>query len=98
VVDQKIQEAELEYLYSSAAAETALAENYVGLPYLRESGDIQKRSAAIFPTLMVRNRKLVAMARSKCANLAFFTTKHKTLFANFFLKLIEVSRDRAGSS
>ena len=29
---QKIQEAELEYLVSSRAASTALAENYVGLP------------------------------------------------------------------
>jgi p-hydroxybenzoate 3-monooxygenase len=31
--DQKIQRAELEYLVSSRAAQTALAENYVGLPY-----------------------------------------------------------------
>jgi p-hydroxybenzoate 3-monooxygenase len=31
--DQKIQRAELEYLVSSRAAMTALAENYVGLPY-----------------------------------------------------------------
>ena len=31
--DQKIQEAELDYLTSSHAAATALAENYVGLPY-----------------------------------------------------------------
>ena len=31
--DQKIQRAELEYLISSRAATTALAENYVGLPY-----------------------------------------------------------------
>jgi p-hydroxybenzoate 3-monooxygenase len=30
---EKIQEAELEYLFSSRAALTALAENYVGLPY-----------------------------------------------------------------
>lgn len=30
---QKIQEAELDYLVSSRAASTALAENYVGLPY-----------------------------------------------------------------
>ena len=30
---QKMQQAELEYLSSSAAAQTALAENYVGLPY-----------------------------------------------------------------
>jgi p-hydroxybenzoate 3-monooxygenase len=30
---QKMQEAELEYLASSQAAQTALAENYVGLPY-----------------------------------------------------------------
>jgi p-hydroxybenzoate 3-monooxygenase len=29
---QKIQEAELEYLASSRAAQTALAENYTGLP------------------------------------------------------------------
>jgi p-hydroxybenzoate 3-monooxygenase len=29
----KIQQAELEYLFSSEAAQTALAENYVGLPY-----------------------------------------------------------------
>ena len=29
---QKVQEAELEYLVSSRAASTALAENYVGLP------------------------------------------------------------------
>jgi len=31
--DEKIQAAELEYLFSSKAAQTALAENYVGLPY-----------------------------------------------------------------
>ncbi|WP_208246734.1 4-hydroxybenzoate 3-monooxygenase (plasmid) [Rhizobium sp. T1470] len=31
--DQKIQEAELDYLTHSRAASTALAENYVGLPY-----------------------------------------------------------------
>ena len=31
--DRKIQTAELEYLFSSKAAQTALAENYVGLPY-----------------------------------------------------------------
>jgi p-hydroxybenzoate 3-monooxygenase len=31
--DQKMQRAELEYLVSSRAAQTALAENYVGLPY-----------------------------------------------------------------
>ncbi len=31
--DQKIQEAELDYLTHSRAAETVLAENYVGLPY-----------------------------------------------------------------
>ena len=31
--DQRIQEAELEYLSSSVAAQTAVAENYVGLPY-----------------------------------------------------------------
>jgi len=31
--DQKIQAAELNYLFSSKAAQTALAENYVGLPY-----------------------------------------------------------------
>jgi p-hydroxybenzoate 3-monooxygenase len=31
--DQKVQEAELEYLSSSQAAQTAMAENYVGLPY-----------------------------------------------------------------
>lgn len=31
--DQKLQRAELEYLVSSQAAMTALAENYVGLPY-----------------------------------------------------------------
>jgi p-hydroxybenzoate 3-monooxygenase len=30
---QKIQEAELDYLFHSRAASTALAENYVGLPY-----------------------------------------------------------------
>jgi p-hydroxybenzoate 3-monooxygenase len=30
---QKIQEAELDYLVHSSAASTALAENYVGLPY-----------------------------------------------------------------
>jgi p-hydroxybenzoate 3-monooxygenase len=29
----RIQEAELAYLVRSAAAQTALAENYVGLPY-----------------------------------------------------------------
>ena len=31
--DQKMQAAELDYLFSSQAAQTALAENYVGLPY-----------------------------------------------------------------
>lgn len=31
--DQKMQTAELDYLFSSKAAQTALAENYVGLPY-----------------------------------------------------------------
>ena len=31
--DQKMQRAELEFLISSRAAMTALAENYVGLPY-----------------------------------------------------------------
>jgi len=31
--DQRIQEAELDYLTHSVAAETALAENYVGLPF-----------------------------------------------------------------
>jgi p-hydroxybenzoate 3-monooxygenase len=31
--DRRIQEAELEYLFSSTAAATALAENYVGLPF-----------------------------------------------------------------
>jgi len=31
--DEKMQAAELEYLFSSKAARTALAENYVGLPY-----------------------------------------------------------------
>jgi p-hydroxybenzoate 3-monooxygenase len=31
--DQKVQAAELEYLFSSSAAQSALAENYVGLPY-----------------------------------------------------------------
>ncbi|RUY75978.1 4-hydroxybenzoate 3-monooxygenase, partial [Mesorhizobium sp. M7A.F.Ca.CA.003.01.2.1] len=30
---QRIQEAELDYLVQSRAASTALAENYVGLPY-----------------------------------------------------------------
>ena len=30
---QKIQQAELAYLAGSTAAQTALAENYVGLPY-----------------------------------------------------------------
>jgi p-hydroxybenzoate 3-monooxygenase len=33
VFGQKMQEAELQYLASSRAAQTALAENYVGLPY-----------------------------------------------------------------
>ncbi len=31
--DRRIQRSELEYLFSSQAAQTALAENYVGLPY-----------------------------------------------------------------
>jgi p-hydroxybenzoate 3-monooxygenase len=31
--EQRLQQAELEYLVSSRAAMTALAENYVGLPY-----------------------------------------------------------------
>jgi p-hydroxybenzoate 3-monooxygenase len=30
---EKVQQAELEYLVSSRAARTSLAENYVGLPY-----------------------------------------------------------------
>jgi p-hydroxybenzoate 3-monooxygenase len=30
---QRMQEAELDYLFSSQAAMTSLAENYVGLPY-----------------------------------------------------------------
>ncbi len=31
--DKKLQEIELAYLLSSEAAQTALAENYVGLPF-----------------------------------------------------------------
>ncbi len=31
--DKKMQRAELEYLSGSRAAQTALAENYVGLPF-----------------------------------------------------------------
>jgi p-hydroxybenzoate 3-monooxygenase len=31
--EQRMQEAEIEYLERSVAAQTALAENYVGLPY-----------------------------------------------------------------
>lgn len=31
--DRRVQAAELEYLFTSKAAQTALAENYVGLPY-----------------------------------------------------------------
>ena len=31
--DRKVQKADLNYLFSSRAAQTALAENYVGLPY-----------------------------------------------------------------
>ena len=31
--DSKLQETELEYLFSSEAAQISLAENYVGLPY-----------------------------------------------------------------
>jgi p-hydroxybenzoate 3-monooxygenase len=31
--DQRIQDAELDYLQNSVAAQTQLAENYVGLPY-----------------------------------------------------------------
>ncbi len=31
--DQKVQEAELDYFCTSEAASTALAENYVGLPF-----------------------------------------------------------------
>ena len=30
---ERIQQAELDYLFSSKAAQAALAENYVGLPY-----------------------------------------------------------------
>jgi p-hydroxybenzoate 3-monooxygenase len=30
---ERIQGAELEYLFSSVAAQTSLAENYVGLPF-----------------------------------------------------------------
>ncbi len=30
---QRMQQAELDYLESSVAAQTALAENYIGLPY-----------------------------------------------------------------
>jgi p-hydroxybenzoate 3-monooxygenase len=31
--ERKVQQADLEYIFSSKAAMTALAENYVGLPY-----------------------------------------------------------------
>ncbi len=31
--DRRIQRTELDYLFSSRAAMTAMAENYVGLPY-----------------------------------------------------------------
>ena len=31
--DERIQQAEIDYLFSSKAAMTSLAENYVGLPY-----------------------------------------------------------------
>ena len=31
--DLRMQQAELEYLESSVAAQTSLAENYIGLPY-----------------------------------------------------------------
>jgi p-hydroxybenzoate 3-monooxygenase len=31
--DQKLQQTELEYLFSSEKAQSALAENYVGLPF-----------------------------------------------------------------
>jgi p-hydroxybenzoate 3-monooxygenase len=37
--DAKMQQAELDYLTSSKAAMTAMAENYVGLPY--QEGDEQ---------------------------------------------------------
>ena len=50
--------------------------------------------AALFPTLTVRYRKLFAMARSKCANLAFFTTQQKTLFADFLKSYRKVARPR----
>ena len=43
---------------------------------------------------MVRYRKLFAMARSKCANLAFFTTQQKTRFADFFKSYRNVARPR----
>jgi p-hydroxybenzoate 3-monooxygenase len=32
-IGAKLQNAELEYLFTSRAAQTSLAENYVGLPY-----------------------------------------------------------------
>jgi p-hydroxybenzoate 3-monooxygenase len=31
--DQRLQQTELEYLFSSEAAQSSLAENYVGLPF-----------------------------------------------------------------
>ncbi len=31
--DQKLQQTELDYLFSSEAAQRSLAENYVGLPF-----------------------------------------------------------------
>ena len=48
----------------------------------------------VVPTFLVRYRKLFAMARSSCANVAFFTTQQKTLFAEFFKSYRHVARPR----
>ncbi len=38
LLDQRMQQADVEYLEASVAAQTSLAENYIGLPYWRRSG------------------------------------------------------------
>jgi len=47
-----------------------------------------------FPTFVVPYRKLLALAQSKCANLAFFTTQQKTLFVDFLKSYQTVARPR----
>src|SRR4051794_21060464 len=79
-----------------------------GLPSLRIRSEIRAnprecacafraaapKLAAFFPTLVVPYRKSLALAQSKCANLAFFTTQQKTLFADFLKSYQPVARPR----